>query len=175
MDFRLLGCAVRGLRLRGRGEVENEYELTKGILALSEASKWDEARLEWELDEIRRKKTPEICLCGHTPINELCILQNRKNGKKTIVGNVCVKKFMKLNFDKLFSAIRRVEKDAEKALNPDVVDYAHGRGWLNDWERSFYLDTWRKKSPTKAQMRTRLQLNRRVLSRVSRDVSVGKS
>ena len=86
-------------------ESDDGYKLGRAIIALSEADRWDRARLEWWIEEIYIQREPETCLCGHFPINELCVLRNEKNGHSAIVGNVCVKKFMKLSSDKMFAAI----------------------------------------------------------------------
>lgn len=74
----------------------SEYKLTEEIIALSEASTWNRAKLEWSLYEVYEAEEPETCLCGHFPIIELCTLLNRYNGKFATVGNCCVKKFIGL-------------------------------------------------------------------------------
>ncbi len=52
-----------------------EYKRTREIIARSQADVWDEAKLEWELAEVYRTKEPDVCLCGHPPINEPCVLR----------------------------------------------------------------------------------------------------
>lgn len=146
--------------------MSDEYKLASAIIPLSDAARWDEAKLEWELAEIYRRKEPDTCLCGHYPINELCILRNKKNNNNAIVGNVCVNKFLGLNSKKLFDAIKRIQKDIERALNAEVIDHAHKCGWFNAWDRNFYLNTWRKRNLTGKQLGIRTKLNRRVLARV---------
>lgn len=93
----------------------SEYKLTQAILQRSVASNWDEAKLEWNLEDMYEADEPDTCLCGHTPIIELCILRNRLNNNDALVGNCCVKKFIGLPSDKIFQALRRVRKDTEKA------------------------------------------------------------
>ena len=61
----------------------SEYKLSKGIIALSQASKWSQAKLEWQLDHIYKEEEPDTCLCGHYPINEICILKNKLNEATT--------------------------------------------------------------------------------------------
>lgn len=136
------------------------------IVALSEADVWDRARLEWDIEEIYVQREPDTCLCGHYPIKELCVLRNSKNHNKAIVGNICVKKFMKLSSDRMFAAIKRVTVDETKALNADVIEHARGKRWINDWEHGFYLDTWRKRDLSDKQMTVRRKINRKVLARV---------
>ena len=119
------------------------YKLGREIVSLSVATTWDKARLEWDIDEIYIQEEPDTCLFGHFPINEICVLRNRKNDATAVVGNVCVKKFMKLRSDKVFDAIKRVTADETRALNVEAIEHAFAKGWINEWERSFYLDTWR--------------------------------
>lgn len=140
-----------------------EYRLTQEIISRSRADTWDEAQLEWALVEVYREDDPMACLCSHFPINEICVLANKLNGNEAIVGNVCVKKFLGLPSDKIFAAIGRIAKDETRALNAEAIVHAHERGWINDWERKFYLDTWRKRSLSSKQEAKRLQINRLVL------------
>ena len=142
------------------------FALGKRIVALSEADDWDRARLEWRIEDIYIQREPKTCLCGHFPINELCVLRNRRNSNQAIVGNICVKKFMKLSSDRMFSAIKRVVADETKALNVQVIDHAFAKRWINDWEHGFYLDTWRKRKLSDRQMTKRREINRKVLAQV---------
>jgi hypothetical protein len=146
----------------------SKYQLTEGIVSRSVAKTWDEAKHEWALDSIWREDTPDTCLCGHFPINEICLLKNIKNGNATIVGNCCVKKFETLPSDLIFQAIRRIEKDAKRSINPDTIDHAHQKGWITDWEHKFSMDTWRKKTLSDPQLNKRIQINNKLLSRIVR-------
>ena len=94
-----------------------------------------------------------------------------KNGNEAIVGNVCVKKFLNLPSDKIFKAIKRVSKDNTKALNPEAIHHIYERNWINDWEREFYLDTYRKRRLTLNQKRKREEINRIILRRVTNKFS----
>ena len=147
-------------------ESDHGYKLGREIIALSAADHWDLARLEWGIEDIYMQREPEACLCGHFPINELCVLWNRKNGNRATVGNVCVKKFMKLPSDKMFAAIKRVTADATKAFNVELIEHAFAKGWISQWKRGFYLDTWRKQKLSDRQMATRLQVNQKILAQV---------
>jgi hypothetical protein len=145
-----------------------EYELMQEIIRLSQAATWREAKLEWELAEVFYQQEPDTCLCGHFPINEICVLRNRRNGHRAEVGNVCVKKFLGLPSDEIFRALSRVAKDETKALNAEAVGHAHERSWINDWEREFYLDTMRLRKLSNKQLVKRKQINRLVLRRTRR-------
>ena len=143
-----------------------EYKLSQEIINLSDADCWDLAKLEWELEDVYREDEPDTCLCGRFPINEICVLRNKRNNNQTIVGNVCVKKFLGLPSDKIFQAIHRISEDDDKALNAEAIDHARKKGWINDWEKKFYIDTWRKRKLTRKQHVKRLEINKKVLGRV---------
>ena len=139
------------------------YKLSAEIIAMSVADTWDRAKHEWELEDVYHEKEPDTCLCGHFPINELCCLRNAKNGKRALVGNVCVKKFLGLPSDKIFGAINRISKDANKALNAEAIEHAFKKSWISQWEYGFYFDTWRKRSLSARQRAKRAEINERVL------------
>ena len=144
----------------------NEYKLSEEIIALSVANTWDKARLEWIIEELYWEEEPDTCLCGQFPINDMCYLRNTKNGNRALVGNVCVKKFEHLPSGKMFDAIKRVAKDETKSLNPEAIEHAYTKQWINTWEHNFYFDTWRKKNLSDRQLSTRIKINRVVLNRV---------
>lgn len=146
----------------------SEYKLTEEIIARSVADFWDAAKLEWSLSEVYEAEEPETCLCGHFPIIELCILQNKHNHGFATVGNCCVKKFLGLESDKIFQAVKRVRKDNERALNAEAIDYGFSKGWINDWERSFYLDTMRKRILSTKQKSKRIQINEKFSQNLKR-------
>lgn len=144
----------------------DRYRLPEEIIALSVAENWDEARLEWRIEDIYWEEVPDTCLCGQFPINEMCYLRNIENGRRALVGNVCVRKFMGLPSGQMFDAIKRVAKDDSKPLNAEAIGHAFAKGWITEWERKFYFDTWRKRNLSLKQMAKRIQINTRVLARV---------
>ena len=142
------------------------YRLSQEIIERSTAKVWDAAKLEWALDEVFESSPPETCLCGHYPIVENCVLRNRTNGAYATVGNCCVKKFIGLPSDLIFQAVKRVRADTDKSLNAEAIDYAHGRGWMNDWERDFYMRLMRKRVLTEKQASKKRQINEKFLLRM---------
>jgi hypothetical protein len=150
-------------------ETSNRYKLIQGIIELSDAKTWDEAKLEWDLVEIYHQEEPDTCLCGHDPIIEICVLENRQNKNSTIVGNVCVKKFLGLPSDQIFQAVRRIGKDAAKALNAEAIQHAYNRNWIDKWKRDFYFDTLRKRNLSEKQLSKRIEINRLVLANINRN------
>lgn len=144
----------------------SEYKLSQGIIALSNASNWDQAKMEWALDSIYKEEEPDTCLCGHHPIIEICILKNRLNSNTAVVGNCCVKKFIGLPSDKIFQAVKRVRSDDTKSLNSETIEHAFQNRWINDWEYNFYMDVLRKRNLSSKQLTKKKQINNRVLSRI---------
>lgn len=143
-----------------------DYKLPEEIIKLSNADIWDEAKLEWYLESVYWEEEPDQCLCGQYPINELCYLRNKKNGNRALVGNQCVKKFLGLESGKVFDALKRISKDVKKALNAETINHAHTKRWINDWERKFYMDTWRKRNLSGKQLEKRIQINEKILTKI---------
>ena len=141
----------------------SEYRLTAEIVARSSSKNWDEAKLEWYLVGVSEAEEPETCLCGHHPIIELCEIANRKNRNSATVGNCCVKRFLGIRSDKIFSAFKRVRTDNEKALNAETIEFAFDRNWITAWDRAFYFDTIRKRKLSLRQMIQRKRINRAIL------------
>lgn len=157
---------------RLRSEVRMSHylrNLSRHIIGLSEASTWGVAKLEWELDHVENvfdtddEAEHEECPCGHYPISELCWIRNTKNGNETFVGNVCVKKFMGMQAGTVAAGFRRVLANRQKALNEAATLFAFDKGWINEWERDFCLDTKNKRKLTGRQLAKREQINDKVL------------
>nr|WP_315232145.1 hypothetical protein [uncultured Albidiferax sp.] len=141
----------------------SEYKLAAGIIALSSASGWDAAKLEWALYEVFEADEPDTCLCGHFPIIENCVLRNKTNGRLATVGNCCVKKFIGLPSDLIFQAVKRVRADSTKSLNGESLTHALDKGWINDWESDFYFRIMRKRNLTAKQADKKWQINQKFL------------
>lgn len=152
----------------------SEYKLVQEIIARSESNSWDSAKLEWSLSEVYEVDEPEKCLCGHFPIIELCVLQNSYNLGFATVGNCCVKKFLGLDSDKIFQAVKRVRKDDRRALNAETIEYGFDKGWINGWEKDFYLDTMRKYKLSEKQMAKRIHINKKFSNKIKRLKGVGQ-
>ncbi|MEH6354236.1 hypothetical protein [Pseudomonas sp. 3JA] len=149
----------------------SEYTLTEEILALSQSASWDEAKLEWTLHNIYEADEFETCLCGHYPIKEICVLQNKKNLNMATVGNCCVKKFIGLPSDLIFQAVKRVRKDESKSLNLEAINHAYTRGWINEWEYKFSINTMSKRKLSDKQLATRMKVNEKMLNNMKKNPS----
>jgi hypothetical protein len=141
----------------------SEFKLTAEISARSISPVWDAAKLEWTLHEVYEAEEPETCLCGHFPIIELCILQNKFNRQMATVGNCCVKKFIGLPSDLIFQAAKRVRGDSTKSLNAEALSHALAKTWINQWEFDFYLRVMRKRVLTTKQAEKKLQINEKFM------------
>lgn len=134
------------------------------IINRSVAKDWGFARREWVLQSIMMSESPEVCLCGHNPIFELCYIANGATGAVVIVGNRCVQQFLGLPSKNLFAGLKRIKSNAVKSMNRALIEYARGKGWLSDWEYGFCIDTLRKRKLTAAQNEKRSEINRKVLA-----------
>ncbi len=151
------------------------YRLVSRIIALSAADSWEEARQEWSLAGVffADNHSPGTCLCGHQPIIEHCVLHNRENGNVAVVGNVCVTRFMGLPTEGIFAGLRRISRDVRKALNPAAIEFAYAVGWIDWWQRRFYLDTIRRRQLSEKQLAKRIEINGRILDCVSSHATAG--
>lgn len=147
----------------------SEYKLTEEILNRSKSKIWDIAKMEWGLSQVYEAEEPETCLCGHFPIIEICILQNKLNAQFATVGNCCVKKFIGLPSDLIFQAVKRIRKDNQKSLNAEAILHAYENGWINEWEYNFSIDTMRKRKLSGKQLQTRMRVNEKMLANMKRN------
>ncbi|MFQ5786713.1 MAG: hypothetical protein ACE5H1_01905 [Thermodesulfobacteriota bacterium] len=150
-----------------------EYRLKTEIVLRSQSNRWETAKLEWDLSIIYKADQPESCLCGHFPIKEICVLRNRLNHRSTTVGNCCVKKFIGLPSDKIFQAVKKVGKDKKKSLNSETISYAYEKGWINNWEYNFSLNTMRKRNLSIKQLHFRKKINEKMLFNLRRSQQKG--
>ena len=145
--------------------------LREEIINRSVAKQWEPARLEWSVYEIWLADEPGVCLCGHSPIKEMCELENGKNGAHVIVGNCCVQRFMGLQSANLFAGLRRIREDAERAMNLEMIEHAWRMNWITRWEYDFSIDTMRKRKLSPKQAVVRVRINERVAARCVRRAS----
>ena len=74
-----------------------KYNLPERITELSVAQDWLIARIEWHFEYLYVSEEPETCLCGNTPIFNICVIKNTKNKCVIEIGNECVKNFLGFN------------------------------------------------------------------------------
>ena len=115
----------------------------------SEAKNWEDAKQEWRLNHIWYADTEDArtCECGHYPICEICVVENEVNGTILEIGNCCVNQISP-EFDalkRIFPALR------DGRINPAIIDYAFKQRIINDWEKRFLRNVWRKYGLTSRQ------------------------
>lgn len=150
---------------------KNQFKLTKEIINLSNNNNWEQAKSEWKLNYIERSEEPLTCLCGHYPINELCYMINSVNNNETIIGNVCVTKFLNIDSESLFSALRKIYKDNTKPISSELAKYALENELINNWEYSFSIDTKSKRKLTDNQLQKRIQINNKLIYKIRKQSS----
>jgi hypothetical protein len=138
------------------------FRLFQEIIDRSEADTWEEAKDEWFLQYIEMAGEGEdySCLCTHPHIKELCYIKNKINGNEVLVGNCCVKKFMELESDLIFQAIRRGK------VNSAMLEYAFSHNMISEWENKFMLDVMRKRKMTFKQRAVYDRVSDKILSGV---------
>lgn len=155
----------------GGGNI-SRYQLFQEIIKLSESEIWEEAVREWELNRIyviEPDEEPEICLCGHYPIRECCIIRNKINNIEALVGNCCINKFMDTDSDLIIQALKRVLKDIANSFNSASIEYARNKRIISEWEYKFYTDIHRKHKDNLSfnQERVKIKINKKILRHFS--------
>lgn len=147
------------------GAGHNELKFKSAILAMSNSRDWDTAKAEWQLHFVYDDPRERSCECDHAPIHQICVIKNTENGNVTEVGNVCVRRFLRLLSNRVFSVIKRLRGDLTKSLNPEALKLFRRRGVITDQEVEEYLLFWRKRTNmTNAQKQLKLEVNERVLA-----------
>jgi hypothetical protein len=141
--------------------------LSAKIIELSEADSWEEAKLEWVLDNIYKTSLMGSCLCTQS-IVEHCVLLNKENGNEAIVGNVCVQKFLGLPSGPIFRGVNRLIESPSKPMSEHLVYFCDKKGWLTGWEYSFCLNMAGRRKLTFKQTEKIQQINRKMLTRFKR-------
>lgn len=140
----------------------SKFQLFREIIALSNATNWESAVLEWVVGDIWEEEEAGTCLCGHFPIKDHCQILNIRNNESAIVGNCCVKKFMGemgVKTERAFSALKRVRKDNTKSLNLEALDILYDNKIITEWEHLYYNSIKRKRSLTYKQSKVKIRIN----------------
>lgn len=144
----------------------NQETLKQHILDLSEAKTFEDARKEWDFVSAHIYEDENYCPCGQM-IKEVCFLRNRINGEETYVGNVCVKRFMDITFDRnLFIGLKKIHLDNMARPNTAVIDYSMENGFLYSQDEYYFLMSIRRKRILSARRAHWLLLiNRRIINK----------
>lgn len=154
------------------GGGHNEIKFKAAIFALSVSRVWDEAKAEWALHFVYEDSSDRACECEHSPIHQICVIRNFKNGNITEVGNVCVRRFLRLVSNRIFAVIRRLRGEIRNSLNPAALELFRERGVITIGEEQEYREYWRKRTTmSDGQKVQKLDINRRVLEYVDRETA----
>lgn len=127
------------------------------IMAMSKSDRWTEAKKEWQIVKIALIPNSQ-CLCGKFPITEVITMGNKETWEKAEIGNCCVKKFFEdKSWSKAFNAL------ANGKVNAQLIEHAHYKKLINDWEKEFLLNTWRKTKLSVKQRDKFKELNERIM------------
>lgn len=138
------------------------------IVARSRSKIWDIAKTEWSVVSMENVEEPETCLCGHFPITEVLILQNKYSKECVRIGNVCVNKFIVKNNN--FNGYKRICKDTSKSVNYELLEFAYKNNWISQRDFDFYKAIMSKRTLTVKQMSWKKDINASIISKVkSRD------
>lgn len=145
----------------------NLRRLKAHILDLSEADLFNDAKLEWKLDEVCVTQEFGQCPCG-VRIKEHCYLKNDRNGNTTWVGNVCVKRFMDIDASSLFKSLRRVRNNNSAKPNTALIEYAWRRGNLYTEKEYEFLTSicGRRRRLSEKQLHWLQLINRRIIESI---------
>lgn len=93
----------------------NHYEkFSKALLELSVSKDYEEATNEWDIYNLYTGET--VCLCSKKIKNQFEII-NKHNQNKSIVGSVCIMKFMAKNEEMQQTLKRRIYNEKQKKLD----------------------------------------------------------
>jgi hypothetical protein len=151
---------------------KKEFHLFKEIIERSQADTWEEAKLEWKLDHINFASDEDVvlgtyrCLCGHSPLKELCYIFNASSAITAMVGNCCVKKFMgEIESDKVFSAVKN------KRVNKATIEHAFARGIISQHEHDYCLTKFKKRKRGYVFELYQYKILRKILPRKTKEIS----
>jgi hypothetical protein len=146
----------------------SQFKLFKEIKELSQSKEWENARLEWK--EIDRYMLGDefsweakTCLCGHTPIKEICVIKNLRNNEHAEVGNCCIELITGENKNYYFGSLKRIKEDINKSIGKKTLQFLFHEGVLNTWEYSFYLSIQKKRKLSDKQNKIKIKINLNVL------------
>jgi hypothetical protein len=144
--------------------MEHNFEkLRSHILPLSAAKNFGEALGEWTLIGIEVSEEFDNCPCGQQ-IKEHCYIENRVNGNKTYVGNVCINRFLGINTGNLFDGLKRIKEDISANANAELIEHAYKFGYIFESEYGFLIRTRLKRKLSDKQLAWKQKINRRILN-----------
>lgn len=151
------------------GKGYNFEQLKAEMIARSRETQWDQAKLEWDLEDVFRVAEEQDCLCGHNPILQICTLRNQLTRHTAEVGNVCVERFLGMRSKRIFSAIKRIRDDENRSLNKEAIEMFRRLRVISYQDAEEYLTFYRRrKNVSDDQRALRREVNCAVLNYVDR-------
>lgn len=145
--------------------MDHNFERLKAhILPLSQAEDFDAARREWKLIGVEVSDEWDNCPCGQE-IKEHCYIQNKLNGHRTYVGNVCINRFIGIDTGNLFAGLKRIASDPHANANEDLIIHAYKLGYIFESEYQFLMSTRRKRKLSDKQLAWKEKINRRIINK----------
>ena len=142
----------------------NVENLKAHIISLSESSNFEAAKGEWDLVDVELHEDWDNCPCGQD-IKELCHIENRRNGQRTYVGNVCINRFIGIQTGNLFQGLKRIAADGNAKPNKDLIEHAQRMGYLFEKEHGFLMSIRLKRKLTAPQLNWLKKINRRIVKK----------
>lgn len=102
--------------------------LIQRVIDNSDASNWEDAVLEWEVDDCEEDETLQAsCVCGKEELRYLFTIRNTRNGNLLYpIGSSCIKKFDRDDLDEevavkeqLFKLLHAIESNSFITLSSD--------------------------------------------------------
>jgi hypothetical protein len=119
------------------------------LIEASEASSYDEAIEEWELNHVYicDKYGDENCICTHE-IQEVCVVKNKINDNELHIGNCCINKFNIAGGKNTTKAISLLKKNK---VNSSSINLWFELKMIDEWERDFLMQLRRTRLLTEKQ------------------------
>ena len=141
------------------------YKLPNDIIQLSVSDVWESARLEWDFKYIYESEEPLTCLCGHYPIKNICVIENRENGNETEVGNCCVNKFLDIDDgDKIIQSLNKIKKSSDSSMSTKSLLYLYENNFITEWDYNFYSDIRLKRNLSGKQLNKKRKINQKLIN-----------
>lgn len=119
--------------------MSNQQLLREVVCENSVSKKWTNAKAEWDLLYIYNQPHSN-CACQHG-ITENCVIENRNNGNRLIVGNVCINHFEEKRLEVDASAhtsLNRLANGMGHIANAALVEIAVRTNVLSEAEAASY-------------------------------------
>ncbi len=142
-----------------------KQRLIDEIIARSKSKIWEKAKEEWAFKYAYESEPGLTCLCGHTPITNICVIKNKNNQTEVEVGNCCIKKFLHIEEgEKIFASIKKLKADRTKSMGLGTLRYLYLNSFISKREYNTYKSTVRKKRLSALELCHREQVNLKLLN-----------